>query len=122
MRVGRVSHSASSRSSVRARCEPRLSRATAWISSTITVSTVRSASRPLALVTRRYSDSGVVTTKLGGLRTIDARCELVVSPVRTATLMSGASRPRSRAISAISANGRWRFSAMSTANAFNGDT
>ncbi len=53
IRLGRVSHSASSRSSVSARCEPRLSRATAWISSTITVSTVRSASRPLALVTNR---------------------------------------------------------------------
>ena len=37
-RLGRASHSASSRSSVSARCEPRLSRATAWISSTITVS------------------------------------------------------------------------------------
>ena len=48
-----VSHSASSRSSVSARCAPRLSRATAWISSTMTVSTVRSASRPLALVTSR---------------------------------------------------------------------
>ena len=48
-----ASHSASSRSSVSARCAPRLSRATAWISSTITVSTVRSASRPLSLVTRR---------------------------------------------------------------------
>ena len=49
----RRSHSASSRSSVSARCAPRLSRATAWISSTITVSTVRSASRPLALVTQQ---------------------------------------------------------------------
>ena len=40
-RWGRVSHRASSRSSVIARCAPRLSRATAWISSTMTVSTVR---------------------------------------------------------------------------------
>ena len=47
------SHSASSRSSVSARCAPRLSRATAWISSTMTVSTVRSASRPFSEVTRR---------------------------------------------------------------------
>ena len=52
-RLGRCSQSASSRSSVSARCEPRLSRATAWISSTMTVSTVRSISRPFALVTRR---------------------------------------------------------------------
>ena len=43
-----------------------MSRATAWISSTITVSTVRNARRPLALVTKRYSDSGVVMTKLDG--------------------------------------------------------
>ena len=52
-RVRALSHSASSRSSVSARCAPRLSRATAWISSTITVSTVRSSSRPLSLVTSR---------------------------------------------------------------------
>ena len=50
-----------------------MSRATAWISSTITVSTVFSALRPLSLVTSRYSDSGVVTTNAGGRRTIDAR-------------------------------------------------
>ena len=42
----------------------------------MTVSTVRSASRPRPLVTSRYSDSGVVTTKLGGRRTIRARWEL----------------------------------------------
>ena len=52
-RCGALSHSASSRSSVSARCAPRLSRATAWISSTMTVSTVRSSSRPFALVTSR---------------------------------------------------------------------
>ena len=39
--AGGASQSASSRSSVSARCAPRLSRATAWISSTMTVSTVR---------------------------------------------------------------------------------
>ena len=88
----------------------------------MTVSTVRSSSRPLSLVTRRYSDSGVVTTKLGGWRSIAARCELVVSPVRTATRMSGAASPSSAATSAISASGRSRFSAMSTASAFSGDT
>ena len=45
--------SASSRSRVSARCAPRLSRATAWISSTITVSTVRSIARPFSPVTSR---------------------------------------------------------------------
>ena len=51
--AGGCSQSASSRSSVSARCAPRLSRATAWISSTMTVSTVRSSSRPFSLVTSR---------------------------------------------------------------------
>ena len=53
MRVGRVSATCSRRSRVRARWLPRLSRAVAWISSTITVSTVRSTSRLLAAVTSR---------------------------------------------------------------------
>ena len=47
MRCGRRSQSASSRSSVSARCAPRLSRASAWISSTITVRTRRKRSRLL---------------------------------------------------------------------------
>ena len=45
--------SASSRSSERARWAPRLSRATAWISSTITVRTVRRVLRPPSLVSSR---------------------------------------------------------------------
>ena len=49
------------RASVRARCEPRLSSAIAWISSTITVRALRSISRDLPAVTRINSDSGVVT-------------------------------------------------------------
>ena len=53
MRVGRTSAACSRRSRVRARWLPRLSRAVAWISSTITVSTVRSTSRLLAAVTSR---------------------------------------------------------------------
>ena len=64
----------------------------------------------------------MVTTKLGGRRTMVARSELVVSPVRTATLMGAGSRPSSLAMAAISARGRSRFSAMSTASAFRGDT
>ncbi len=64
----------------------------------------------------------MVTTKLGGLRTIAVRCELVVSPVRTATRTFGARSPSSAATAAISASGRSRFSAMSTASAFSGDT
>ncbi len=88
----------------------------------MTVSTVRRISRLFSLVTRRYSDSGVVTTKLGGLRSIAARCDDGVSPVRTATVIAGASRSSSAATSAISVSGRSRFSAMSTASALSGDT
>ena len=61
-------HQASSRASVSARCEPRLSSATAWISSTMTVRTVRSISRGLSAVSRMYSDSGVVTRMCGRSR------------------------------------------------------
>ena len=53
IRCGRLSESASSRSSVSMRCAPRLSRATAWISSTMTVPTRRSRSRLFAAVTSR---------------------------------------------------------------------
>jgi acetyl-CoA acetyltransferase len=45
LEAGGTRVSAESRSSERARCEPRLSRASAWISSTMTVSTPRSSSR-----------------------------------------------------------------------------
>ena len=82
MRWGRCFASASRRSSVRARCEPRLSRATAWISSTITVRTPRRRSRLRAAVTRRYRDSGVVIRRCGGCRSIAARAAGGVSPVR----------------------------------------
>jgi hypothetical protein len=53
IRVGGTGQSAASRSRVSARCEPRLSRATAWISSTITVCTARSRSRLRSAVTSR---------------------------------------------------------------------
>ena len=75
-----------------------------------------------AAVTSRYSDSGVVMTKLGGRRTMAARSLAVVSPVRTPTRRAGASSPISAATSAISRSGRSRFSAMSTASALSGDT
>ncbi len=51
-RVSRAPYSSSSRSRERERWEPRLSSATAWISSTITVRTVRSMPRPPSLVRR----------------------------------------------------------------------
>ena len=83
---GAASHSASSRSRVSARCAPRLSRATAWISSTITVSTVRSVSRPRALVTQQVERLGRGDHEARAACAASApRCGLVVSPVRTAT-------------------------------------
>ncbi len=85
--------SASRRSRVSARCEPRLEWATAWISSTITVSTPSSIERAWE-VRIRYSDSGVVTRMSGGLRTIAARSRWGVSPVRIATVMCSAPMPR----------------------------
>jgi hypothetical protein len=90
IRCGRASAARSRRSSVRVRWEPRLSRAAEWISSTMTVSTVRRTARLRAAVTIRYSDSGVVMRKFGGRRTMRARSLLLVSPVRTATVSSGA--------------------------------
>ena len=111
-----------SRSSVSARCEPRLLPATAWISSRITVRTPASRPRERSAVTSRYSDSGVVTRKLGGRLSIAARSDDAVSPVRTATEMAGASRPSSTATSAICRSGASRFWWMSTARAFRGET
>ena len=81
------SWSAARRSSVSARCAPRLVAATAWISSTITVSTLRSISRACE-VSIRYSDSGVVMRMSGGVRRIAIRSFCDVSPVRMPTLTS----------------------------------
>ena len=60
--------------------------------------------------------------KSGGCFSIAARSAAAVSPVRTATRIVGALSPSSAAASAISASGRSRFSWMSTASAFSGDT
>ena len=72
-----------SRSSVTARCAPRLVCATAWISSTITHCVPVKSSRACE-VSMRYSDSGVVMRMSGGVRSIAARSRCGVSPVRTA--------------------------------------
>jgi hypothetical protein len=96
--------------------------ATAWISSTITVSTLRSMSRLRCEVTIRNSDSGVVTTMSGGLRSMAARAAGVVSPVLTPTLIAGTLSPSSAATWPISRSGASRFCWMSTASAFSGDT
>ena len=110
-RVGRPG--ARSRSSDSARWAPRLVAATAWISSTITVSTVRSTSRA-AEVSIRYSDSGVVIRMSGGLRRIAARSRCDVSPLRSATVGSRGN--------VIPASGARRLRSMSWLSAFSGET
>ena len=81
------SATSASRSSVIARCAPRLVWATAWISSTITHSVPSKILRAW-LVSIRYSDSGVVMRMSGGWRTMSRRSFCGVSPVRIATVMS----------------------------------
>ncbi len=56
----------SSRSRVKARCDPRLSLARAWISSTMTVFTWPRVRRLRPAVANRYRLSGVVTRRAGG--------------------------------------------------------
>ena len=91
----------SSRSSDSARWAPRLVGTSAWISSTMTVSTERSASRAFE-VSRRYSDSGVVIRMSAGSRWKRARSLAGVSPVRTATAGTWNASPRDAARSARS--------------------
>ena len=83
----------SSRSRHSDRCAPRLLGASAWISSTITVCVVASVLRPDSLVSRMYSDSGVVTRICGGLRRIRSRSACGVSPVRTSVRISTSGKP-----------------------------
>ena len=113
--------SAARRSRVIARWEPRLSRTSAWISSTMTVSTFRNVSRLFGLVSIRYRDSGVVTRMWGGRLSIAARFAAGVSPVRRPTRIGGTSRPRSAASARISASGCSRFRCMSFESARNGE-
>jgi hypothetical protein len=74
---------------------------TVWIPPSIAL--LRSA------VTRRYRDSGVVMRKFGGRFSIAARSEAAVSPVRTATRISGALMESSAATARISRRGASRF-------------
>ena len=92
---------------------PRLVAATAWISSTITVSA--EASMSLAADVRiRYSDSGVVMRMSGGCRRIAVRSFWGVSPLRTATVIGRGS--------SIPASGARRFFSMSWLSALSGET
>ena len=114
--------SASSRSSDSDRCEPRLLPASAWISSTMTVRTEHSMSRPDCEVSRMNSDSGVVTSTCGGSRRMRLRSVVVVSPVRTMTRIFTADRPSAFSSSAIPHSGARRFFSMSLDRARSGET
>jgi hypothetical protein len=115
-------HSASSRSSVSARCAPRLLAATAWISSTITLRTLLSMSRPDNEPISTYSDSGVVTRICGGTLRIRLRSGCGVSPVRTAVRIGALGRPSCSSCSRMPSSGASRLIWISLESAFNGDT
>ena len=67
-------------------------------------------------MSRRYSDSGVVTRMCGGVRSIEARSACGVSPLRTAAvILTGAS-------AWISRRGTARFLWISAESAFSGET
>ena len=118
--AGRANRS-SSRSRDSARCAPRLVPATAWTSSTITVSTPRSDSRACE-VRMRKSDSGVVMRMSGGVRASRRRSSAGVSPDRTPTRMSGSGRPSRVAACRMPTRGARRLRSTSTARAFIGET
>ncbi len=120
MRCAGRGNSSSSRSSDRARWVPRFWPAKEWISSTITVSTVRSVSRT-ALVSIRYSDSGVVMRMSGGLVRRRRRSAGVVSPVRMPTAIGAAGTPSSAAAAVMPARGRRRLRSTSAPRALSGE-
>ena len=109
MRCGDFSTRASSLSRVSARCAPRFVPAIACISSTITARTPLNIPRPLSVVSMMLRDSGVVIRMCGDLRSILARADAGVSPVRTATRISGNFSPAAPNRSRSSVRGRSRF-------------
>ena len=115
------SSSSSSRSRVTAMCAPRLESVTACTSSTITVSTPRSASRAW-LVSSRNSDSGVVMRMSGGRLAKARRSSAGVSPERMPTVISGRGSPSRSAAWPMPVSGARRLRSTSTASALSGET
>ena len=101
---------------------PLLEEHRSWISSMITHSAPSNFSEKRRVDRTSERDSGVVMKMWGGRLTMRCRSAVVVSPLRTATRMSGMVRPSLRAISRISSRGISRFLWMSFARAFRGDT
>jgi hypothetical protein len=89
----------------------------AWISSTITTSTLASVARA-ADVSIRYSDSGVVMRMSAGRRARRARSLDGVSPVRTAMVGTPGVCPSL----VIPSSGTRRLRSTSTARALSGET
>ena len=58
----------------------------------------------------------------GGVRSIAARSDAGVSPVRTAAVMRGAATPAAAAIRSMPARGSARFLWMSALSALSGET
>ena len=101
-------------------CAPRLVDTSAWISSTITVSTDRSRSRAFE-VSSRNSDSGVVIRMSAGSRWNRARSLAGVSPVRIDIAGTWNGTPCAVATWAMPASGARRLRSTSTASALSGD-
>ena len=119
MRWAGCASRASSRSRVSARCEPRFEPATACTSSMITVVTPSSVSRALA-VSMRYRLSGVVIKMSGGDFCSARRSALGVSPLRTPTVMFGATPPNRSAVCVTPMSGERRLRSTSTPSALSG--
>ena len=120
MRCSGFSTMRSRRSSDSAMCAPRLVDTSAWISSTITVSTDRSRSRAFE-VSSRNSDSGVVIRMSAGSRWNRARSLAGVSPVRIDIAGTWNGTPCAVATWAMPASGARRLRSTSTASALSGD-
>ena len=119
-RRARASRRHSIRSSDSARCAPRLVGTSAWISSMMTVSSERSASRAFE-VSSRYRDSGVVIRMSAGSRWNRARSIAGVSPVRIAIDRQDVAIAPAAARLAMPASGARRLRSMSTARALRGE-
>ena len=84
--------------------------------------TVRSIFRPDSVLSRMYSDSGVVTRMCGGVRRIRARSLCGVSPVRTAARIGASPSICAANSRPMPSSGARRFFSMSFDSAFSGDT
>ena len=86
------------------------------------VRTWLSSARDFSAVSKMKSDSGVVTSTCGGLRSMRARSAGVVSPVRTAVRIGASDKPCSAARASSSASGVSRFLRTSLVSALSGET